>query len=750
MRQKHHFSAEYKELVGKKNLHNLNPFSSYVRDTILALMVELSCMYKKPVNEILPKLDKAPLYDANYTHYCDGYEFRFDLEVSPCPLEWRFIYSGNSSFRNGWCEFYANFNNIPIQQAHVELAKLFGINTQYPQLSQFQIINEFSFLPHVKTPSEAAYLGNGFELNGINYSKTEEYDFLGAQGFSLFKVIMFESDNGQEIQLPFTYWARPNQGVSKWLSTASLMLSNYEAPYPLSALDLMEKYSDAIVLLTEDLATAFAINRLLDENIDELRKKFVAVSWFGGLKAFKDVDCSTLKGRKVIFLPIGSKKSYLSTAGFHEACTKADVASFSVAPMQLYRFAFAGELNGNEFKNPFEKYLVENGIALPDCTSEILEELFGNTLSLTSYNRLMNKLGLTQEVQSATSDLIMDYDPDAVEVSISRTIDNLINPEDITAICGPREVGKSMEMLSRAHSLAYEYEVFGFEIEKSRNALLIDGEVGRKKINARRVQLDSIYLPNEVMDDQMKSRLQVISKLDYTSSDAPAMDITNSCWQKIIGDAVPKGGVLFIDNLKTLAPETLKAGSSAFSDLIDWFRKLGREKGVSVVLGHHTDRDGKHASDNHDIERLVQNLIMLSPVEDGGGKVGAQFVGRYEKCKAFPGLTGKKYYAHLPYNAGDPKSGGPWEFKYLDAQGSEARSVAMHPTVEGKTESQSQRFGKILAFLTEQDRPRKLKDIVEAINEKSNTISKDLAALVAAEKVTKTGSGSATKYRIKN
>jgi len=36
MRQKHHFSAEYKELVGKKNLHNLNPFSSFLPSLPLA------------------------------------------------------------------------------------------------------------------------------------------------------------------------------------------------------------------------------------------------------------------------------------------------------------------------------------------------------------------------------------------------------------------------------------------------------------------------------------------------------------------------------------------------------------------------------------------------------------------------------------------------------------------------------------------------------------------------------------------
>lgn len=742
------FSTEYIKFVGQKNINNLDPFSTKVRADTLAIMAEIACMYNKPVKELFPKLDKASIYNTNYTHCCEGYEIRLDLETVPCSLGWRFAYANNPDFSDGWCECLASINNTSMRKTYSEVGELFGINATSPHLSHAQVCSEMRFCPHVKTGCKDWSFGDGFESGGEDYSKIDEYDFLGAQGFSLFKVFMFESGNGQEIQLPFTYWDRKKQHASKWLSTPNLMLANYTKPYPLSALDLIEKHSNAPILITEDLPVVFAINRLQEEAYEAFGET-VAVSWFGGIEAFKDVDLSPLEGRDIIYSPAASRESFLAAIDVLEACKKAKANSFSVVPSPIYRFDFCGQLADSQIEDSFERYLVENGVALPDCTSEILEKLVTGSLSLTSYKRLLNKVGLTQEVSITESGLSMPYDPEIDEISAPRTIDNLITPDHITAICGPTEIGKSIDVLTRAHSLAYGYEIFGFEIEKTRNVYLIDGEVGITKLSKARAQLDHIYCPDiDMTDDDMRLRLDWFSSLGYLAEDGePCIDLTSQYWQAKFESKVPKGGVLFIDNLKTLAPEALKANSSAFRDLVNWFRKLGKKKGVSVVFCHHTDSAGNNASDNRDIERLVHNLIMLSPVADKAAKIGAEFIGRYQKCKPFPGLSGKEYYAYLPYNEEDPLSGGQWVFEYLDTPKIGPSNAKGLYKGKAKSKHQEDRFDKIREYLSTQGELVKRKEIAEAINENSETVAKDLSMLVGLKLIAREGKGGGAQYR---
>jgi hypothetical protein len=335
------FSTEYVELVGENNIGGLNPFSAKVRADALAIMVEIACMYNKPVQELFPRLNNAPIYNSNYTHFCEGYEFRLDLEAVPCSLEWRFAYADAPEFNNGWCECLASMKNTSLRKIYSEVGKLFGIDATCPHLSHFQVCRELSFHSHSKTDCKDWHFKNGFVSGEEGYSKIDEYDFLGAQGFSLFKVILFESENGQEIQLPFTYWGRESLHTSRWLSTPNLMLSNYKAPYPLSALNLIESRPNAIILLMDDLPTAFALNRLLAEGNDH-SPAVVAVSWYGGQDAFKNVDCSPLEGRDVVFMPQGSRASFLFASKVRDACKEVKVASFSVSQKHIYRFELSG------------------------------------------------------------------------------------------------------------------------------------------------------------------------------------------------------------------------------------------------------------------------------------------------------------------------------------------------------------------------------------------------------------------------
>jgi len=624
----------------------------------------------------------------------------------PCSLEWRFAYADKPDFNDGWCECLASMNNTSLRKTYSEVGEQFGIDANSPHLSHSQVCSELSFRSHVKTDCKDWLFGRGFVSGEEEYSKIDEYDFLGAQGFSLFKVFMFESENGQKIQLPLTYWDRESKQTSKLLSTPSLMLSNYKTPYPLSAQNLIEKYPNATILLTEDLPTAFAINRMFDDRNGEVTTKIIAVSWFGGQEAFKSIDHSPLEGRSVVFIPQASKSSFLFVSKVQEACKEAKVASFSVSQKHIYRFELSGLIGDDQLKNPFEQHLIQNGIVLPECAREIVATLADNTLSLAGFKRLLNAVGLTHEGKETETDIFMSYEPDGEFAPTPKVLDNLINPDDITGICGPREIGKSMDILTRAHSLAYGYGVFGFGIEKPRRVLLLDGEVGQGKMTNRRKRLDHTYIPKVVMTDEKKALLTIISKLSYKLQDGePSINITNPYWQDKLLGLVPKGGVLFIDNLKTLAPEALNPRSKACEDLIEWFRKLAREKQVSVVFAHHTDLEATKASNNLDVENLAQNLIILSQVSDKGGKVGAQFNGRYEKCKPFPDLNDKKYYAHLPYIAEEPLSGGPWVFEYLDTQKVVPSKRKGQYKGKAKSKHQERRFDKIRGYLSAQDEP---------------------------------------------
>lgn len=100
MKINNQFSADYVEIVGEKNIRDLNQFSSKIKTDVLAIMAEFACTYNNPIQKLIPKIEKASI-DRNYSHFCDGYTFRLDLDAVACFLEWRFIYADGPGFREG-------------------------------------------------------------------------------------------------------------------------------------------------------------------------------------------------------------------------------------------------------------------------------------------------------------------------------------------------------------------------------------------------------------------------------------------------------------------------------------------------------------------------------------------------------------------------------------------------------------------------------------------------------------------------
>ncbi len=321
---------------------------------------------------------------------------------------------------------------------------------------------------------------------------------------------------------------------------------------------------------------------------------------------------------------------------------------------------------------------------------------------------------------------------------------NIFAPSNITVLVGDSDAGKSLYARSLAVAISCGSEFCGFGQSSIRPVFIINAEQDAKKsqdyTKRSMAALNIEETPGNLYDCPLLS--------SPLPEGMPDFDILNKKWQSLLLETIPANSVLIIDNLLTTT--TKSANSSTLPQGIRTAVKQLQEKGVSLILVHHTGNSGK-ALGSSALESLSQNFFTLHANEgpsDGGVNAKLTFV----KIKSYPQLRGKVFTATLPY-ATPEEQGGPWKFvsehenayiqeKSTNAVTTEPEFSSPKPDIAGRPKIQQD----ALSIALKKGNVTK-SDLTER-DYKEGTVKEHLRELTKNGQLIQTGSGRGTFYTL--
>jgi len=174
-----------------------------------------------------------------------------------------------------------------------------------------------------------------------------------------------------------------------------------------------------------------------------------------------------------------------------------------------------------------------------------------------------------------------------------------LKEKDLGLLVGEAGVSKTWLMLGTACSIALGKPFLGWEPERARRVLLVDGEMA---IESMRRRLRMTVEPGD--RDALGKNLFILSA-DTLPAGIP--DIATTKGQKLIEQHLAGVEVLILDNLSSLSKSGDENSTESWKGIQDWLVSL-RSKGIAVILVHHTGKNGDQRGTSS--RRDVMNIIL--------------------------------------------------------------------------------------------------------------------------------------------
>ncbi|WP_163296286.1 AAA family ATPase [Desulfovibrio sp. JC022] len=497
----------------------------------------------------------------------------------------------------------------------------------------------------------------------------------------------------------------------------------------------MEKFPDAKIIITEDLALAFALN---DKFLTAEDPEYIATTWFGGKEALNEVDYSPLEDREVIYQPRADHVSYLNAEKIKKKCQNEECASFEISKAVLFMEDFLNQITKDQLavvSDPFESFLIDYGQNILKTPSANLAVALDHGWQIREYQKWLCEVGLKTEKKTdevGAEQLFKSSQcpvkPSTASNSGHKTLDALISPENITLAVGETDSGKSLYALSLAVAINNGISMFDFNVNKQRAIYYMDAENSAQRLEERMLQILNAYnvkTPN----DEFHTFSGVDDQNNHEHGD---MDLLNKEWQSTLLSILPHGCVLIVDNLLTLAKRA-STHQNSFEELVQFFRELGR-RDISTILIHHNGKSGKELGTSA-AKSLCHNVITMHKRNQKSLSPGTNMEVTFAKCKSYPELTDQSFYAHLPYDTNNPLNGKPWVYN----------SAENGPQAEAKNDASKMPPGlseleqSIIMVLKQSDVPLKRAAIAKEIDCKSDKLKNPLKRLAESKLIEEHG-----------
>ncbi len=199
-------------------------------------------------------------------------------------------------------------------------------------------------------------------------------------------------------------------------------------------------------------------------------------------------------------------------------------------------------------------------------------------------------------------------------------------------------IGKTHISLNVAYAVACGGDFLGWEAEKPRGVLFIDGEMPAMILQER---LKNILKMNR--HTEFQEEFKIITP-DLQEIGIP--DIATLEGQSIINQHITDGvDLIILDNLSCLVKSGKENESESWEPIQTWLLNL-RRQGKSVLLIHHAGKSGSQRGASKRLD-VLDSVIYLERPEGYTQDEGARFNVVYEKNRGFCGDDAKSFEASL-------------------------------------------------------------------------------------------------------
>lgn len=690
------FSNDFADLIGEANVTDIYEIEDSL---IFESIFEAIC--EREAN--IAYSERKNGYLENILHIKEhGFCVNGSLRTNNL-LSWEIDFGKRTG--KSWTELLCAVFTLPRLDALATLANILGI--------QFVNMYQFSSDPHVAESRGGLSPSNDIPecLHLRRLSGTPTYaeqagrvDILGNAGQVIGAIVCYRLGS-KEFCLP----AIVGRGV--------LCIGKYKPTAHFLNQHLMDRYPAAPVLFCQDMRTALALQRLLEETRGYTPDEAIITAHLGS--DLSVLPWNYLHNHRVMFLLAPTKRCMAMVKLYKDQVEGAGARCFSICTKWLlHSRPCCDPSHGVDSLTDAEAELLRGAVVLDDVERPLsmVKQLVNEAIPYDAYLEWGQKVGIFKvskgvgvKSPAVHCRALPPDDPAMVPARASQLADvtlyHTMRPGNYVVLLGAKGAGKTQTALSICRSLFngnITWPLFrGAEIDPG-NIAYVDAETPYDEYCAN--------LQQHALAEEQGSRFWGLSRF---APDLPAFCNTFSLMDSAFREGLAefllenKCRFVFLDNLSALMGDGVHQGKAA-EGLLDWVKRL-QGHGLCVVLVHHKSsgddatHHGVKARGSHLFTTLARTAIVLvgsaeilnnSLGTDEVQKVAAHDDGltvgiRFDASKAAPVLEKKTLWLHLPLG------GSEWEF--LAITGADGREIEL-PSALSVATTETRAQGNVPSF----------------------------------------------------
>jgi hypothetical protein len=210
-------------------------------------------------------------------------------------------------------------------------------------------------------------------------------------------------------------------------------------------------------------------------------------------------------------------------------------------------------------------------------------------------------------------------------------------------IYSPRGVGKTLLGLTSAYAIAAGANFLGFQIERPRKILYLDGEMPAQTMQERLAAIIGGFLEEPPTPEHFRILLSDLAEFGLPDLGSPE----GQAW---VDARIGEAEVIIADNISTLVRSGKENEAEGWLPMQRWVLRH-RRQGRAVILLHHAGKGGAQRGTSKR-EDVLDTVISLRHPADYSPDQGARFELHFEKCRSFYGDGAQPFEARYEVRDG--------------------------------------------------------------------------------------------------
>jgi putative DNA primase/helicase len=210
-------------------------------------------------------------------------------------------------------------------------------------------------------------------------------------------------------------------------------------------------------------------------------------------------------------------------------------------------------------------------------------------------------------------------------------------------IYSPRGVGKTLLGLTSAYAIAAGANFLGFQIERPRKILYLDGEMPAQTMQERLAAIIGGFLEEPPTPEHFRILLSDLAEFGLPDLGSPE----GQAW---VDARIGEAEVIIADNISTLVRSGKENEAEGWLPMQSWVLRH-RRQGRAVILLHHAGKGGAQRGTSKR-EDVLDTVISLRHPADYSPDQGARFELHFEKCRSFYGDGAQPFEARYEVRDG--------------------------------------------------------------------------------------------------